>query len=100
MTIEAYIEEKLTEAAAKAGFPLNDLPPVEITESKLKEFGDLTTNLAFVLAKRAKANPRAVAERIVSSLALDKTRIEKVQTAGNGFINFHFGPEYLAGNGS
>src|SRR5688500_17232934 len=48
--------------------------------------GDLATNAAMVLAKRAGTNPRALAELIVPRLAtLDE--VESAEVAGPGFIN-------------
>jgi len=48
--------------------------------------GDLATNAAMVLAKRAGMNPRALAEAIVAKLgALDE--VQGAEVAGPGFIN-------------
>jgi arginyl-tRNA synthetase len=52
--------------------------------------GDLATNAAMVLAKRAGTNPRALAELIAPKLAaLDA--IEGAEVAGPGFINIRLG---------
>ncbi|WP_379547837.1 arginine--tRNA ligase [Qipengyuania sp. DSG2-2] len=48
--------------------------------------GDLATNAAMVLAKQAKTNPRALAEKIVEHLGRDPDIIE-ASIAGPGFIN-------------
>jgi arginyl-tRNA synthetase len=48
--------------------------------------GDLATNAAMVLAKRAGMNPRALAEAIVPRLA-DLGTVESAEVAGPGFIN-------------
>ena len=50
--------------------------------------GDLATNLAMVLAKPLKTNPRALAERIVSELSLTTGVVSRTEIAGPGFINF------------
>jgi arginyl-tRNA synthetase len=50
--------------------------------------GDLATNLAMVLAKRERANPRKTAERVLQELKLPATLIAKTEIAGPGFINF------------
>ncbi len=55
-------------------------PPREATH------GDIATNAAMVLAKVAKTNPRALAEKLVEKLkALPD--VTKVEVAGPGFIN-------------
>ena len=48
--------------------------------------GDIATNAAMVLAKAAKTNPRALAEKIVTHLDRDPD-IESAEIAGPGFIN-------------
>ena len=48
--------------------------------------GDLATNAAMVLAKQAKSNPRALAEKIVEHLERDPA-IAGAEIAGPGFIN-------------
>ena len=48
--------------------------------------GDIATNAAMVLAKAAKTNPRALAEKIVAHLNRDPD-IESAEIAGPGFIN-------------
>ena len=48
--------------------------------------GDLATNAAMVLAKQAKSNPRALAEKIVEHLQRDPA-IAVAEIAGPGFIN-------------
>ncbi len=95
MRIEDQLLDDLRNAIAKAGFPVESLSSIDITESKQKGHGDLATNVAFPLAKRAKTNPKAVAERIAGFLNPDKRSIAGVEVAGNGFINFTFGPAYL-----
>jgi len=53
--------------------------------------GDLATNAAMVLAKGARTNPRALAERIVPRLeALDE--VVNAEVAGPGFINVRLTP--------
>ncbi|OEU69745.1 MAG: arginine--tRNA ligase, partial [Desulfovibrio sp. S3730MH75] len=54
-----------------------------------KNFGDMSANIAMMLSKQAKMNPRAIAEEIKSQLDNDPY-IEKVDIAGPGFLNFTF----------
>lgn len=56
-----------------------------------ESFGDYTTNVALILAKKTNANPHELAEEIISKLAADPNLndlIEKIEVAGPGFINF------------
>ena len=58
--------------------------------------GDLATNAAMVLAKRAGTNPRALAALIAPRLeALDE--VEAVEVAGPGFINIRLTPSVWTG---
>lgn len=55
-------------------------PPRDVTH------GDLSTNAAMVLAKPARSNPRALADKLVEHLDNDPD-IAEVSIAGPGFIN-------------
>lgn len=59
--------------------------------------GDLATNLAMVLAKPLRSNPRVLAERILSELNLPAGVITRAEIAGPGFINFWLADAELAG---
>src|ERR1035437_1494363 len=56
--------------------------------------GDYSTNVAMVLAKNLKKNPKDLAEQIVKEINKNN-EIEKVQAVG-GFINFYFSQEFFA----
>ncbi len=56
--------------------------------------GDLSTNAAMVLAKRASMNPRQLAELIVAELQGDPD-IDELQIAGPGFINIRVAESVL-----
>lgn len=55
--------------------------------------GDLATNVAMVLAKPAKLNPRALAEKLQPLLAAHEA-VTAVEIAGPGFINLRLKPAY------
>jgi arginyl-tRNA synthetase len=59
------------------------------TDSKLASPGDLSTNIALVLASQAGQPPRQIAQAILDNLHLDDGLIDKVELAGPGFINFY-----------
>jgi arginyl-tRNA synthetase len=58
--------------------------------------GDLATNLAMVLARRERANPRQVAERVRGALRLPTELVSRTEIAGPGFINFWLAGDELA----
>lgn len=62
-------------------------PKFTIERARDTRHGDYASNLAMILAKPAKTNPRQLAEKIISLLT-DDPAISKVEIAGPGFINF------------
>ncbi len=66
-----------------------------VTAAADTRFGDYQTNVAMLLAKSERTNPRAVATRILEALNVDDL-CEKPEIAGAGFINFRLRPELLA----
>ena len=59
--------------------------------------GDYSTNVALAIAKSIERNPKELAEKIVveiNRLNVDKN-IEKVEVAGNGFINFYLSRKFF-----
>ena len=62
---------------------------------KNEVFGDLTTNIAMLIAKKVGKNPRSVAQEIIQNLEVDKKHISNIEIAGPGFINFRFTDEFF-----
>jgi arginyl-tRNA synthetase len=66
--------------------------PTDIT------FGDYSSNVAMVLAKKMDKNPKILAGEIVEKIKEQKSEIfEKVEVAGPGFINFYLSNKYFNG---
>jgi len=57
---------------------------------KNESHGDYSTNIAMLLAKQFKRNPRELAHEMIYALNHDPAIIEKIEVAGPGFINFFF----------
>jgi arginyl-tRNA synthetase len=57
--------------------------------------GDLATNLAMVIARQQRTNPRPVAERVVAELRLPPELVARTEIAGPGFINFWLAEDEL-----
>ena len=71
---------------------IHDEFEISIQDNKEKEYGDLASNVALVLAKPLQRNPREIAEEIKGKFITDK-EIVKVDVAGPGFINFFLSKE-------
>lgn len=75
-------------------------PSIDIAfdKPKVDAHGDLTTNIAMMLAKSVGKNPRVVAQSIVDKIVLDNSILSNVEIAGPGFINFRFANNYVVEN--
>ncbi|SEJ08533.1 arginyl-tRNA synthetase [Sphingomonas sp. OV641] len=83
----AHIDAAL-DALETAGVltPGIDRRAVTVEPPRDPSHGDLATNAAMVLAKAAKTNPRALAEKIAAELE-QRDEVASVDVAGPGFIN-------------
>ncbi|MDD2865150.1 MAG: arginine--tRNA ligase, partial [Methylococcales bacterium] len=59
-------------------------PTVHVERTRDVTHGDFATNIALMLAKSAKTNPRQLAEKIIAALPSNEA-ILKVEIAGAGF---------------
>ncbi len=89
LTIQSQLQAKLAPALASAGVELPEgvVPAVSISADL--RFGDYQSNVAMMLAKKLKMNPRELAGKIVA--ALEEGGVADLATtdiAGPGFINF------------
>ncbi|HLR20272.1 MAG TPA: arginine--tRNA ligase [Staphylococcus sp.] len=73
----------------------NEIPEIKIEIPKDNKNGDYSTNIAMVLTKLAKRNPREIAQAIVDHLDTTKAQVKKIDIAGPGFINFYLDNTYL-----
>ncbi len=70
-----------------------DISVVTVEPPREAAHGDLATNAAMVLAKKAGMAPRELAEKLAALLAKDDD-IEDVQIAGPGFINIRLSKDF------
>ncbi len=91
--MKEYLRERFTACLAAMG--LAGVPPPTFEQPRVPEHGDLTTNIAMVIAKSSRENPRALAQKILEKLDLDKTLVDRVEIAGPGFINFRFTKKFF-----
>ena len=89
--IEELILQAVETLKAEGTLGLDISPTITIERTRDAQHGDFASNLALVLAKPAKTNPRQLAEKIIAALPGDDV-ILKVELAGPGFINFFINP--------
>ncbi len=84
--LKAHITDLLTRSAASIGADTTQINIV-LERPKSAEHGDFATNLAMMLAKPLRQNPRDIATSLIKALPQSEY-IAKVEIAGAGFINF------------
>ncbi|MHB8569564.1 MAG: arginine--tRNA ligase [Metallibacterium sp.] len=67
------------------------LPNYTLERSKTRAHGDFACNVALLLAKPARMNPRALAEALVAALPAHAL-LARAEVAGPGFINLFLAP--------
>jgi arginyl-tRNA synthetase len=92
--LKNYLQKIFEEASNK----LKYLSDIELTFDvpKIETHGDFSCNVAMLLTKKLKKNPRQIAEEIISNFEYDGAIIQKIEIAGPGFINFFFTPSFIA----
>ena len=90
MTIAAELQARLR--TALIGLGESDARVQAAADTR---FGDYQTNVAMVLAKQQRTNPRQLAQRIIDALVVADL-CEPPEIAGAGFINFRLRPDALA----
>lgn len=72
---------------ADGTLPIGGAIEAAIERTKSREHGDYASNIAMLLAKPARQNPRALAQKLADALPAS-ANVAKVEIAGPGFINF------------
>jgi arginyl-tRNA synthetase len=92
--MKEHLTQLISESLAslvKQGRVDTELPAnIQIDRTRDKAHGDLASNIALTLAKRAGLKPRELAELICAELPVSE-HVLKTEIAGPGFINFYLG---------
>ncbi|MDZ7751381.1 MAG: arginine--tRNA ligase [Gammaproteobacteria bacterium] len=91
--IQSLLNEALEVLRRDGVVPADAAVDIHVERARDKSHGDLATNLALVLAKAAKRNPRELAQALAAALPASDG-VTRVEVAGPGFINFHLAPEF------
>ena len=94
MNLHQTVEREAAAAFAAAGIADS---PVVLQPTKNAEHGDFQINGVMGAAKKAKQNPRELAQKVAEAL-VGNAVIESAEVAGPGFINLRLRPEFLAQN--
>src|SRR3989344_4737300 len=95
--IRAKIEEAIRVALADLGLGEIDFT---LEHPENPDHGDYSTNAALVAAKKTKGNPLEIAGtfRVAILARVSLNEIERIEIAGQGFINFFLSKNYLSDN--
>jgi arginyl-tRNA synthetase len=91
------MREKIREilkTSARKLFPQIKIPEFQVEHPEKKEFGDYSTNLAFLVAKELKKKPSEIANQITKSIEKEKI-FERIEVKEPGFINFFLSLDFL-----
>lgn len=90
--LESLLQQAVTVLKDQGILDSGFIAQIHLERTKDPAHGDFATNLAMLLAKPAKQNPRQLAEKIAAALPADAS-VSKVEIAGPGFINFFINPD-------
>ena len=88
-----YLIENIRKALMQAGIETEK--EIQIEKPADKKFGDFSTNIALVLAKECRTNPRQLAQEIAGNFSFRSGTVSKTEIAGPGFINFYLEPAFI-----
>lgn len=91
-SLKSLVAELLADSWQELGFR-GQLTSIEVKPSERPDFGDFSSNIALVGAKKAKMAPRELAEHLVPRLP--ESTFSRVEVAGPGFINLFLLPEAI-----
>ncbi len=88
------LREAVQRAIQSGELKIQEVPEISWETPGEAAFGDLSTTLAFSLAREVRRSPREVASLLLSRLDLPSELIEKVEVAGPSYINFFIAPKF------
>jgi arginyl-tRNA synthetase len=86
--MKEYLVTRLTVALKALGISAE--APIVFDRPRQPEHGDLTTNVAMILARALRRNPRELAAAILERMSIDPDLVSSAEIAGPGFLNFRF----------
>lgn len=97
--LAASLRRALIEVLAAIGAEGVEAPPVELSIPPRAEHGDLTTNVAMIVAKRAGKPPRELAQALGERWQAGEgaSSCDRFEVAGPGFLNLFLAPAWYVG---
>jgi len=85
--LQQLLVEAISIVQEKMDVTFSAIDDIKIERTRDQSHGDYACNIAMVLAKQARTNPRELAAALLESLP-ESNIVERVEIAGPGFINF------------
>jgi arginyl-tRNA synthetase len=95
--VDTYDPETVKQLKGWVGSVMSTNVNINIEHPIDNRFGDYTTNVAMLLSKELKKSAPEIANDIKNKLegVVDKSVVEIIEVAGNGYINFYLKTDYL-----
>ena len=93
--VRSVVRKALAAATDKGLMPGVSIDEIIVETPKEKEHGDFSTNIAMLLAKKAKKAPVQIASILIDNMDFADTYIQRAECAGPGFINFFLKTSWL-----
>ncbi len=91
MNLKNIVNRYLINALEKLNLTVKSF---DLSSSKNPKFGDLSTNVALILAKQVRRNPMEIARKIEQAIPIDNSILSEINVTPPGFINFRISPIY------
>lgn len=91
MNLKSKVNHSLIDALKKLNLTVESF---DLSSPKNPKFGDLSTNVALILAKIVGKNPMEIAKEIEQVIPIDKSILSEINVTPPGFINFKISPIY------
>jgi len=91
MNLKNKVKRHLVDALEKLNLTVESF---DLSSPKNPKFGDLSTNVALILAKQVGKYPMEIASDIKEAIIVDKATISEINVTPPGFINFKISPSY------
>ncbi|NMA33317.1 MAG: arginine--tRNA ligase [Clostridiaceae bacterium] len=93
--IRRVVGKAMAAAVGKGLMPDVSINEIIVETPKEEEHGDFSTNIAMLLAKKAKKAPVQIASILIENMDFTGTYIKRAECAGPGFINFFLETSWL-----
>ena len=90
LNIINQVKENTSKIISEKGYDNVDF----VVEYSRSGFGDITCNVAFLLAKNLKKNPQEVAQEFAGEYNLGND-LEKVEAHKSGYLNFFYQQQFI-----